>query len=67
MTTKTPRPDYTVDETLVIGGIEGKNLDNLAQAIVGDTPELRRQNHLRYVLERAIEILDCDVSGKGIA
>lgn len=54
------------EENLVLGGIEGKNLDALARTLVDETPERRRQNDLRYVLERALNILDQEVSGKGI-
>jgi phage gp16-like protein len=46
------------DTNLVVGGIEGKNLDALARALVDDTPERRRQTDLRYVLEQALQILN---------
>ena len=57
---------HCVEETLVIGGIEGKNLDALARTLVREIETDRHQNDLRYVLEEALRILDAEVSGKGI-
>ncbi len=57
--------NLVVDRVLVIGGIEGKDLDRLAQALVDEVPEDRRQYGLRYVLEQALRRLNQEASGKG--
>jgi hypothetical protein len=52
-----PPPKRRASKILVVGGIEGKDLDNLALTIASETPAEQHED-LRYVLEKALAILD---------
>jgi hypothetical protein len=41
-------------KTLILGGIEGKNLDTLADALVANVPK-EQWSDLRYVLNKALQ------------